>query len=194
MPSLVSELASAAVEPCCKGGTLGGQCSVHGYGIDAKTQYQWISILKSLSRLALTLTLLPFAAVAQNYNLPQPIESKMKGDVILCRSPESLFLLYEGAYLATKTLGDQVFSQYFGNAIRILTRSEECVEERQPLRVRVTGWSTIENPLKAPRGFKVYGRVQVPGYKRELYAIEENLPGLQDWMQQAIERDRANRR
>lgn len=152
------------------------------------------SNLKNLSRLALTLLLLPLAATAETFDLKQPIESKMKGDVVLCRSPESLFLLYEGGYLTTKALGDEVFSRYFNNAVRTLTRSEECVEEKQALQVRITGYATIENPLKAPSGFKIYGRIKVPGYRRELYAILENLPGLQALVQRTIEREQAKNR
>lgn len=130
--------------------------------------------------LALPLLLLPVAAAADLIEFKKPIHSELRVETVICKSPESLFLLYEGGYLAMKGGGKQSFEPYYQGALNSLTSAGECAVEKNPQKVKVTAMATLTNPMKAPTSTKIYGRFEMKGLRRDVFAISEDLPGLGD--------------
>ena len=163
------------------------QCSIHGDGIDAIHPSNGLILVKTLPRLALALAFLPLAAFAQKADFAKPIESQMLPDSILCKSPEGIYLLTEGSYLAMRSLGEQMFDTFFGNSFKEMKKAGECFYEEKGQQVQVTGLVSIPNPLKAPKGVMTYGRVKLKQYPFELYTMSSVLPGLESVMNRAID-------
>lgn len=192
MSIFTSTARPVAKDPCSidsesESATLSLQCSIHGHGIDANHPSNGLILVKTLPRLALALAFLPFAAFAQKADFAKPIESQMLPDSILCKSPEGIYLLYEGSYLAMKSLGEQVFDTFFMNSFREMKAAGECVYEKKGQQVLVTGMVSMVNPLKAPKVVGTYGKVKLKQYPYELYTISSVLPGLEVVMQRAID-------
>lgn len=125
------------------------------------------------------LTLSPLlASAAEVIEFKSPVTSDLRVEAVLCKSPESLYLLYEASAVAMKGGGKQAFQSYFQAAATALEQAGECVLEKEPQKVKVTAMATLTNPLKMPAGEKVYGRFQMAGLKRDVYAMGEDLPGL----------------
>ncbi|WP_031628650.1 hypothetical protein [Pseudomonas sp. P179] len=137
--------------------------------------------------IAALLTLSPMAAVAADLlEFKNPISSELRVEAILCKSPESLFLLYEGSTLAMKGGGQNAFQSYFQASSTALEKAGECVLEKEPQKVKVTAMATLTNPLKMPAGGKVYGRFNMKGLNRDVYAMSEDLPGLTAYINKAV--------
>ncbi|EOC5500616.1 hypothetical protein ACI476_006787, partial [Pseudomonas aeruginosa] len=58
--------------------------------------------------------------------------------------------------------------------------------EKEPQKVKVTAMATLTNPLKMPAGGKVYGRFNMKGLNRDVYAMSEDLPGLTAYINKAV--------
>ncbi|MBM3105644.1 hypothetical protein IIE18_10875 [Pseudomonas sp. V1] len=149
--------------------------------------------MKRLTTLALPLLHLPVAAAAADLiEFNKPINSELRVETVICKSPESLFLLYEGGYLAMKGGGKQSFEPYYQGALNSLTSVGECAVEKSPQQVKVTAMATLTNPLKAPNSTKIYGRFEMKGLRRDVFAISEDLPGLGDAIKAASQLEKKN--
>jgi hypothetical protein len=134
-------------------------------------------ISRAVATALFTLTPL-LASAAEVIEFKTPVTSDLRVEAVLCKSPESLYLLYEASAVAMKGGGKQAFQSYFQAAATALEQAGECVLEKEPQKVKVTAMATLTNPLKMPAGEKVYGRFQMAGLKRDVYAMGEDLPGL----------------
>ncbi|HHH9443136.1 TPA: hypothetical protein ACP32N_005124 [Pseudomonas aeruginosa] len=119
-----------------------------------------------------------FASAAEVIEFKTPVTSELRVEAVLCKTPEALYLLYEASSVAMKGGGKAAFQSYFEAAAKALEQAGECVLEKEPQKVKVTAMATLTNPLKMPAGEKVYGRFQLGGLKRDVYAMGEDLPGL----------------
>lgn len=176
-----------SIDPDSESVTLSLQCSIHGDGIDAIHSSNGLIVVKTLPRLALALAFLPLAAFAQKADFAKPIESQMLPDSILCKSPEGIYLLTEGSYLAMRSFGEQMFDTFATNSFKVMEKAGECFYEKKGQQVQVTGLVSIPNPLKAPKGVMAYGRVKLKQYPFELYTMSSVLPGLEAVMSRAID-------
>ncbi|EMZ46242.1 hypothetical protein HMPREF1224_11465 [Pseudomonas sp. P179] len=82
--------------------------------------------------------------------------------------------------------GQNAFQSYFQASSTALEKAGECVLEKEPQKVKVTAMATLTNPLKMPAGGKVYGRFNMKGLNRDVYAMSEDLPGLTAYINKAV--------
>lgn len=107
-----------------------------------------------------------------------PIPSKLEVEAILCKHPESLFLIYEGGSMAMAGGGKDAFKSFFTSAGSVLEQAGECQVEVKAVDVLVTGFAALTNPVKQPSGEMIYGRFKHPQLNTDVFAMLGNLPGL----------------
>lgn len=130
--------------------------------------------------IAATLAFLGATPVYGEPDIPVGKEFTVVKDSVLCTSSESLFLLFEGAYLANKTGGKPAFQSYFTNAVQTLAQEGICMLNEKDIAVEITGINVHRNVVKGPLGNKVYAGFEHPVQKRLMYANAESVPGLLD--------------
>lgn len=113
-------------------------------------------------------------------DIPLKAELTVDKDAILCTSSESLFLLYEGAYLASRTGGKEAFEGYFRNAATTLETAGVCTLNTEPLPVEIIGFDVHTNAAKSNAGQRFYGAFELPKSRRLVFVNADSVPGLME--------------
>ena len=113
-------------------------------------------------------------------DIPLKAELTVDKDAILCTSSESLFLLYEGAYLASRTGGKEAFEGYFRNAATTLETAGVCTLNTEPLSVEIIGFDVHTNAAKSNAGQRFYGAFELPKSRRLVFVNADSVPGLME--------------
>lgn len=132
--------------------------------------------LLKLTCLLLACASSPFATAG--VDVPLKASLTVDKDAILCTSSESLFLLYEGAYLASKSGGKEAFEGYFKNAATTLETAGVCTLNTDALPVEIVGFDVFTNAAKANAGQRFYGAFELLKSRRLVYVNADSVPGL----------------